>query len=126
MATVSGKYGKVMIGSSTVVEVMKWSFSRSVPDNPHGTSATNGYKKRTAGTKDGTGSMNGMQDPADAVETYFEEGSDVTLKLYYTSSKFYQVPAMITKLDIEDDIDDGAPVPWSADFGIQGAWTLPT
>ena len=125
MATMSGQYGKVLIGSSSVVEVMKWSFARSVPDNPHGTSATAGYKKRTAGTKDGSGSLNGLQDPSDPVEGYFEEGDIVTLKLYDSASRFFSVPAMISKLDTECDIDDGAPVPWSADFGIHGAWTLP-
>lgn len=126
MTAVSGQYGKITIGSSNLTECMGWSFDRSVADHPYASCATNGYKKRVAGTKDGTGSLNGMQDPADPIENYFVEGSQVTLRLYYTAAKFYSVPAQINRLGIEVDIDDGAPVPWTADFGANGAWTLPT
>ncbi len=126
MATASGQYGKVLISSSSLTECMKWSFSRSVPDHPHGTSATAGYKKRTAGTKDGTGTMEGLQDPAASITLFIDVGSNVTLLLYETAALFWTVPALITKMDVEVDIDDGAPVPWNADFGIQGAWTKPS
>jgi hypothetical protein len=126
MATASGQYGKVAIASSNIVEVMKWTLELSVPDHPHGTSATSGYKKRTAGTKDGTGSIEGLQDPADPVTTYIEPGDSVTLLLYESAAKFWTVPALITKLAMDVDIDDGAPVSWNSDFGIHGAWTKPT
>jgi hypothetical protein len=69
--------------------------------------------------------MNGLQDPADPIENYFVEGSSVTLLLYYTAAKFYSVPAIIEKLNIEDDIAEGTPVPWTADFGTNGQWDLP-
>jgi hypothetical protein len=126
MAAISGQYAKVMIASSTVVETMKWTWERSVSDHPHGTSATGGYKKRTAGTKDGTGTLEGLQDSADPITTYIEEGDSVTLLLYEAASKFWSVPALIIKVSNEADIDDGAPIPWNADFGANGAWTKPT
>lgn len=69
--------------------------------------------------------MNGMQDPSDPIENYFKVGDAVTLKLYYTASKYYTVPARILKVHVETDIDDGSPVPWDADFAITGAWTDP-
>jgi predicted secreted protein len=125
LATVSGQYGKIVIGSSNATECSYWSFDRTAAEHAYASCATNGYKKRIAGTKDGSGSLKGFQDPAAPIETYFVEGDLVTLRLYYTASKYYSVPAMITRLHIENDIDDGAIVPWEADFGINGAWTLP-
>lgn len=126
MGAVSGQYGSIKIGSSNLTECMFWSFDRSVADHAYASCATGGYKKRVAGTKDGTGNLKGEQDPTDPIENYFVEGSSVTLRLYYTAAKFYSVPAMITRLHVENDIDDGAIVPWEADFGINGAHTLPT
>jgi hypothetical protein len=125
MAAVSGQYGKIAIASSTVTECTYWSFDRMANDQSYSSCATAGYKKRVAGVKDGSGNLKGFQDPSNAIETYFEEGDLVTLLLYYTASKYYTVPAMITKLHVEADIGEGALVPWEADFGINGAWTLP-
>lgn len=125
MAAVSGQYGQIKVGSSNLTECMFWSFDRTAADHAYASCATGGYKKRVAGTKDGTGNLKGEQDPANPIETFFVEGSLATLLLYYTASKFYTVPAMITRLHVETDIDDGAIVPWEADFGINGAWSLP-
>lgn len=126
MGTVSGQYGKIVIGSSNVTECSYWSFDRTAAEHAYASCSTNGYKKRVAGTKDGSGNLKGFQDPSNAIETYFVEGDLPTLKLYYTAAKFYTVPCMITRLHVECDIDDGAIVPWEADFGINGAHTLPT
>lgn len=126
MTTVSGQYGKIVIGSSNATECSYWSFDRTAAEHAYASCATGGYKKRVAGTKDGSGSLRGFQDPTNPIESFFVEGSSVTLKLYYTAAKFYSVPAMITRLHTECDIDDGAVVPWEADFGADGAWTLPS
>lgn len=126
MAAVSGQYGKIVIGSSNVVECMGWSFKRAPSIKPYASCATSGYKKRVVGTREGSGNLKGMQDPSDPIENFFVDGSSVTLKLYYTAAKFYSVPAIIESLDIDVDIDDGSPVPWAADFGTDGGWTLPT
>jgi len=125
MTAVSGQYGQIQIGSSDVTECTYWSFDRMANEQTYASCATEGYKKRVPGVKDGSGSLKGFQDPTDPIETYFEEGDLVTLKLYYTATKFYSVPAMITKLHVETDIAEGALVPWEADFGCNGAWTLP-
>jgi predicted secreted protein len=126
MATVSGQYGQIQIGSSDITECMFWSFTRTVADHAYASCSTGGYKKRIAGTKDGTGTMRGLQSDAasDDIETDFEEGDSVTLVLFWTATKKYTVPAIITRLHTECDIDDGAPVPWEADFGANGAWTV--
>jgi hypothetical protein len=124
MATVSGQYGSIKIGSSNLVECMNWTFDRKAAEHAYASCNTGGYKKRIAGTKDGTGTIRGLQDSADPIENYIIEGSSVTLRLYWTAAKYYSVPAIVNSLKTEVDIDDGAPVPWDADFGANGAWTI--
>jgi hypothetical protein len=130
MTATSGQYGRIKIGSSNLVECGKWTFDRSAMVHPYrscGTvDAVTGrlYTKRIEGGSDGTGTIFGLQDPSDAIETYFVEGSSVTLLLYWTTTKYYSVPALIEKLNVEDDIAEGTPVPWNADFGANGKWTI--
>lgn len=124
MATVSGQYGAIKIGTSNIVECMNWTFERRAAEHAYASCATGGYKKRIAGTKDGSGTLKGLQDSTDPIENYFIEGNSLTVRLYWTASKYYGVPAVINVLRTETDIDDGAPVPWEADFGVNGAWTL--
>lgn len=123
MGAVSGQYAKIMIGSSNVVECTGWSWERSVADHAYASCATGGWKKRVAGTKDHTGSLNGKFDPTDEIEGYFDEGDLVTLKLYVSTTAYYSVPAMITSLSIETNVDEGDIIPWTANFGGNGAWS---
>ncbi len=126
MTAVSGQYGKIMSGASNITECSFWAFDRTAAEHAYASCSTGGYKKRVPGTKDGGGSLKGYYDPTDPVENYITEGASVTLKLYVSTTKFYSVPAIINKLHIETDIEEGAPIPWEAEFGINGAWTLPT
>lgn len=123
MPTISGQYGSIKIGSSAVQECTSWTWSRSVQEHAYASCATGGFKKRVAGTKDHSGSLEGKLDLDQSVEDFFDEGDIVTLNLYVSSTAFYVVPAMITELSIEVDIDEGDIVPWSANFGGNGAWS---
>ena len=123
MAAVSGQYGKISIGASNVAECQSWSWSRSIADHAYASCATAGFKKRVAGTKDHSGSLGGVLDPADPVEDYFDEGDLVTLNLYVTATAYYIVPAMITELGVEVNVDDGDIIKWTASFGGNGAWS---
>lgn len=129
MTAVSGHYGKITIGSSNMTECQAWTFNRSATIHPYKSCQTVGtdlkvYTKKVVGGSDGTGNMKGLQDPADQIENYFVEGSTVTLRLYWTAAKYYIVPAVIGKLDVEVDVDAGTPVPWAADFEATGQWTI--
>lgn len=128
MAAISGEYAKITIGSSNVVECMAWTFNRTVNTHPYRTCSTTGtdlkvYTKRVAGGHDGTGNVKGLQSDSDPIENYFVEGDFVTLRLYYHTAKYYSVPAVIAKLNVEGDRDSGAPIPWDADFEANGQWT---
>lgn len=123
MAAISGSYGKVMVGTSNAPECTQWSWSRTVSDHAYASCATAGFKKRVAGTKDHSGSIGGKFDSADSPEDYFDEGDLVTLNLYVSTTAYYIVPAMITELSVEVNIDDGDIIPWTASFGGNGAWS---
>lgn len=129
MAAVSGHYGKIKIGSSNMVECMGWTFNRTATTHPYRSCSSAGtdlkiYTKRVTGGSDGTGNIKGLQDPSDTIESMITEGSSVTLLLYWTASKYYSVPSVIAKLNVECDIDGGGPVPWDADFEANGQWTV--
>jgi hypothetical protein len=123
---ISGKGGKAQIGSTDISEITKWSFNPTSNNSAWASSDTSGYKKRVAGVKDGSGSIEGVFDEEDEIYLTFEPGDSITLKLYIDASKYYSVPSLIDSFSIEVDLNDGEVVGWSADFSINGAWTKPT
>ena len=126
MAAYSGKYGSVKIGSSCIAEVDRWSVTKSCVLHDYATCESPGDEGTAviAGRKKHSGRMSGIYDQADPPENYFEEGDSVTLKLYYTASKYYQGTAVIEELSIPDvDITEGAPLRWEATFRVNGLLT---
>lgn len=125
MTAISGKNGKVDIGATSLAEITSWTFNPTSNNAAWGSSDSAGYKKRVAGTKDGSGSVEGKLDTADEVYDTLDVGDSVTLKLYINATLFYSVPSLIDSFSIEIDIDDGDVVGWSADFSTNGAWSNP-
>lgn len=127
MATgaVSGRYGDVKIGSTQVCDVQKWSFSPKVEIHSYASNCTNQAKVKIVGVKDGTGTIDGLYNPADPIMATLDVGTSVTLKLYITATVFYSIPAIIDSLKVDVDIDSGNFVTWAAGFQSSGAWTNP-
>lgn len=128
MATFSGKDGKVHDGGGAIADITRWTFSKSSNNHAYGSSSSGGHKARVAGVKDGNGTIEGKMQ-AGALPPV-EEGDSVTLQLYEDgnaagSTPYWSVPAIIGNVEIEVDIDDGAPVSWTAEFETNGAWTGP-
>lgn len=122
---VSGQFGTVEIGASDLVECTGWKFSRKANVHQYASNTSAGYKRAVAGTKSGSGTISGKYSSADPIDDHFEEGDEVTLKLYTTASAYYSVPAVIESIDFEVDMDEGDIVSWEAAFTADGAWTLP-
>lgn len=122
---VSGQRGTVQIGSSDLVETKGWKFSRKANVHTYASNTSAGYKRAVAGTKSGSGTISGAYDATDPIDDHFEEGDEVTLKLYTTASAYYSVPAVIESIDFEVDMDEGDIVSWEAAFVADGAWALP-
>lgn len=124
MAGVSGQYGKIVIASSTVAECTKWTMDQEVAESAYASCSTSGGRSRVAGTKDTTGTLEGVLDPGDDVNNYMKVGDHCTLKLYYTATKYHSVPAQINKIGQEVDIEEGSVVRWTAEYGQTANPTL--
>ena len=131
MAAISGKDGSVETtsgsggGDGAQAEITGWTFN-TTSNNPSWASSTSpGFKKRVAGVKDGSGSISGKYNSANAIFDTLEVGVTVTLTLKVNATNFYAVPAIIDSFNIEVDMDNGDVVGWTADFSTNGEWTEP-
>jgi hypothetical protein len=125
MATISGKNGKVLIGSTTLAEITDWTFHTTSLNHAYASSSTAGFRRRVPGVKDGSGSIGFKLDPADPITDDFDEGSAVTLLLYVDATHFYTVPAVIDSIQLAVDISSGDVLGGTAMFSADGAWTKP-
>jgi len=125
MATISGKNGKVMIGSTALAEITDWTFHATSINHAYASSSTGGYRRRVSGVKDGAGSIGFKLDPADPITDDFDEGSAVTLLLYLDATHYYSVPAVIDSIQLAVDISSGDILGGTAAFSASGPWTKP-
>lgn len=131
MAAISGKNGSVETtsgsggGDGAQAEITGWTFN-TTSNNPSWASSTNpGYKKRVAGVKDATGTINGKYNAANAIFDTLAPGVTATLTLKLDSGNYYTVPAIIDDFNLEVDMDNGDVVGWTANFSSNGAWANP-
>ncbi len=120
---ISGKSGFVKIGDDAVAEVTRWSFAKQAHSSRYASSSTGGFTRSIPGVKSGSGEIEFAFDIAAAGPLV--EGAAVTLQLYLDATHFYSVPAIVTGLEVEVDIDSGAVIAGTARFDTDGAWTEP-
>jgi len=123
MATgaVSGQYGRLVIASpSYTPELIKWAFDDdSVVEHVFASTETDGGKTRVAGTKDLTGTAEGIFDPANPIHNSLTKGQHVTAWFYYDTNNYHIVPIQINSLvaPTEMDRDEGAELRWTISWG---------
>ncbi len=120
----TGSGGKVLISSTSVGEITKWTFNKNAVVTQFGSSESAGYKKAIAGTKFGSGTIEGKWDGA--LTAPIKEGTSATLLLYTNASEFYSVPAIMSNFTLSVDMNDGTPNSFTATFMTNGAWAEPT
>jgi hypothetical protein len=120
MSAVSGQYGRAKMGGTALVECTRWDMDESVVEHVYSSCATAGYRKRVAGPKDKTGTIEGIFDPDSPIHNQIEPGDEVTLELFYEAAKHHQVPAMILTLNTGAEIEGGDPLRWRATWGLNG------
>jgi hypothetical protein len=126
MATISGKDGKVLIGSTPLAEITDWTFHTTSVNHAYASSSTGGYRQRVPGVKDAAGNIGFKLDPTNPITDDFDEGSAVTLLLYLDATHFYTVPAVIDTIQLAVDISSGDVLGGTAMFSASGAWTKPS
>jgi hypothetical protein len=120
---ICGKEGSVVIGATELPEITMWSFNPTITTQSYASNKTNGFKRKVCGSKDATGSLEGKWDRTDPITDHFTEGSTVTLLLHLDTTRKITVPALITGMTIEVNIDDNEIEGWTADFEADGEWT---
>jgi len=121
MAILSGKNGTLLISSTEITPVSNWRL-RITSDNPnYAANDTGGWKKRAAGVRDSSGSFEVKVD--DAGNCPVEQGDSITLKLHVDDNggNYYQVPAVIDRIEVEVDINEGRIVAYVLEFSGNGA-----
>jgi len=117
---VSGKTGSVLVGSSDVLEVTKWTFEPSAIVHKYASNNTAGHKAAVTGVRDGKGTI----ETKVHTNTLWTAGQSVTLILEGpTSGDTITVPAVIATTPVSVDIDNGEPVASTYTFEANGAWT---
>ena len=123
MSVITGKDGDVKIGNTQLAEVTSWSFDPEVNVVEYASNKTQGAKRRIAGSKSASGSIEGVFDEDLPIYTQMTEGSEVTLNLIKSPTRKIVVPSVIEKMGFEVNIDDGEIIKWSSDFSSNGNWT---
>jgi hypothetical protein len=120
MSILSGKNGTLYVGGSEVTPLSDWRLTVASRNFEYVANDTGGWSKRVAGAKDCSGlfAVAVKQDSACPVA----EGAAVTLKLHVDSSgdNYYEVPAMIDKIEIAVDVSDGETVGYAIHFSANG------
>lgn len=127
-SAISGKGGDIRLGTTSPVqfcEVTKWSFNPKSNNNSYASNCSGGFKRRVAGTKEGSGTVDGKWDPTAPPTDALDVGDSITLNLHYNATQKWIVPAVVDSMRIDVDMDSGDIVGWSIDFSSDGAWTKP-
>jgi hypothetical protein len=124
MATESGKDGKILIGSTPIADITRWTLAKSAHLGRYASSSSPGFKKSVSGVKSASGTIEFKWDSA--APSPITEGTAVTLKLHTNATEFFTVPAVIEEFRLEVDIDTGEVTAGTARYSSDGAWTEPT
>ena len=126
MPMLSGQNGKVLVDGVGVANITRWKFATRTEGPSYASSATDGFRKRLAGVRHGSGIVRFLQDTVSPIQSQLTEGDSVTLRLHIDTDAFYSVPAVIEKIAIDTDIDSIDPVGGEFTFDTTGAWIPPT
>ena len=123
MAVLSGKTGTLHLDDVEVAPLSNWRLSIAGHHREYVASDTGGATRRTAGATDCGGSFvvavrSGGHCPA-AV------GDAVVLKLHVDRSgaNYYQVPAIIDRIEADVDVAEGKPIDHTIAFSGNGSFT---
>ena len=121
----SGKFGKIIKDGTELCHIRNWTFNKTANVKTYFSSSTAGHQKSTCGPKAGTVNFGAYYDPANPIEDSLKIGDQVTLHLYISQTRFYQVPVTIDNMDDEVQIEDGEIPTVAIESQTNGAWTYP-
>ena len=138
MGVLSGTYGLVQIGGTTVAQVKDWSMSRTQDIQEYTVLGTAGFKNKRPTFKNVNVSGSVYWDPGDttgqvALETAWENAATVTLRIYpsadvggtpVTGDVYYEGSAYVSDMSISGDSEN--LVEGTINFAVDGNMTRGT
>lgn len=123
MSVFSGKNGTLYIDAAEVTPISNWTLSVTSDNKSYAANDSGGWKRRVAGVRDCRGTFQCMLDDAGNVPCH--EGDAITLQLHVDASgnNYYTVPAVVDKIDVECDIQEGEVLALHIEFSGAGAVT---
>ena len=121
---ISGKDGSVEVDGSAVLESRKWTLKRTSDNKEYASTETGGNKKRVAGIKDWSGSIDCYA--PEGADVTISEGQAITVTLKKDATHSYAGPAIVDDIDVETDIEGGELTGVSIAFSGNGALTTST
>ena len=117
MASFSGKDGTATWASGIELNVTGWEVTETATNPAHATSSTSGWKVRTPGVKNVTGTFSFLQDATTAQPIQAGDAA-AALNLFDGNHNYTLTLANIDSVSYSCDIDDGesvgGTVAWSA------------
>jgi hypothetical protein len=113
MAVVSGKDGYATF--SGITDITSWSISLESNNPSYACTSTAGYKKRVAGVKDATATIEGVVGDKPPMP-----GTTGTCVLYIDGSDTYTFDAIVESSTHEANIEDGEIVKYTIELAVQG------
>lgn len=133
MAEASGKFGRVVVGSTTFGFANDWTLNETADVDTHGIFGGGGKKVSVGGQKVITGTVSGKQDFASPIAAAIEAGEAITLELFETTTASpigsdykWTIPAVCDTLVPTTSGDTGPAVGYTFSFVSNGAYTRPS
>ena len=113
-ANVSLKANDAATSATAVINATGWTLDRTAVEGAYACNSTGGNRRRVSGTKDATGTISGVYDPATPIEAVMQVGDRVYLQLHLTSTIGSKLYARITAgPSYAGDIEEGQPSRWT-------------
>jgi len=126
ITNISGVRGKILIGSTAIDGVGKWSAKLQSNNPKFASSDVPGHKVSVAGVKSGTVSFDLVLNVDAAQYETLKIGEATTLKCYENATRFWIFPVRIESIGEDVDVNDGAEVRIPYEASINGIWTYPS
>ena len=127
-SALTGRLGKLVVGTTTVSRVTQWSVNPTLASSSEwGDSDAAGFTNRAAGRKDGTSETEGKYDTGAEVFDLFQPEDIVIETLWLDNvSLYWDFPrALCTDFSLTVDIDTEEVIGWTASWGADGVFHFP-
>lgn len=122
---VSGIYGNAKANGAEVLEFLKWDADFKCNVTKYSSNKTQGWEAGVSGKQSGTGSIEGVFDPANPPTLVMHPGAKVKLELFSTATQKYTGMATLEGFKTAVDRDSGAHLVWTVSFSTDGPWEFP-